>query len=59
MFAQRRAGHSLARITRALNDACTPCPSAADPQRNPHHPAAKSLHADAACAETTAAGRAI
>jgi len=36
MFAQRLAGHSLARITRALNDAGTPCPSAADPQRNPH-----------------------
>jgi site-specific DNA recombinase len=36
MFAQRLAGHSLARITRALNDAAIPCPSAADPQRNPH-----------------------
>jgi len=36
MFAQRRAGHSLARITRALNDAGIPCPSAADPERNPH-----------------------
>jgi len=36
MFAQRRAGHSLARITRALNDAGIPCPSAADPARNPH-----------------------
>lgn len=36
MFAQRRAGHSLARITRALNDAGVPCPSAADPERNPH-----------------------
>ena len=36
MFAQRRAGHSLARITRALNDAGIPCPSAADPGRNPH-----------------------
>jgi site-specific DNA recombinase len=36
MFAQRLAGHSLARITRALNDAGIPCPSAADPQRNPH-----------------------
>jgi site-specific DNA recombinase len=35
MFAQRRAGHSLARITRALNDAGIPCPSAADPGRNP------------------------
>jgi site-specific DNA recombinase len=36
LFAQRRAGHSLARITRALNDAGVPCPSAADPKRNPH-----------------------
>jgi len=36
MFAQRLAGHSLARITRALNDAGIPCPSAADPGRNPH-----------------------
>ncbi len=36
MFAQRRAGHSLARITRALNDAGIPCPSAADPGRK--HP---------------------
>jgi len=36
MFAQLRAGHSLARITRALNDAGIPCPSAADPVRNTH-----------------------
>ena len=36
MFAQRLAGHSVARITRALNDAGAPCPSAADPERNPH-----------------------
>ncbi len=37
IFAQRRlAGHSMARIARALNDAGIPCPSAADPQRNPH-----------------------
>jgi len=36
MFAQRRPGHSLARITRALNDAQIPCPSASDPERNPH-----------------------
>jgi hypothetical protein len=36
MFAQRLAGHSVARITRALNDAGIPCPSAADPERNPH-----------------------
>lgn len=36
MFAQRLAGHSAARITRALNDAGVPCPSAADPGRNRH-----------------------
>jgi site-specific DNA recombinase len=36
MFAQRLAGHSTARITRALYDAGVPCPSAADPGRNPH-----------------------
>jgi DNA invertase Pin-like site-specific DNA recombinase len=36
MFAQRLAGHSMARIARALNDAGIPCPSAADPGRNPH-----------------------
>ena len=36
MFAQRLAGHSAARITRALNDAGIPCPSATDPERNPH-----------------------
>ena len=36
MFAQRIAGHSIARITRALNDAGIPCPSAAGPKRNPH-----------------------
>src|SRR6201996_2387299 len=36
MFAQRLAGHSAAQITRALNDAGIPCPSAADPKRNPH-----------------------
>jgi site-specific DNA recombinase len=36
MFTQRLAGHSIARITRALNDAAIPCPSAADPRRNPH-----------------------
>jgi hypothetical protein len=34
MFAQRLAGHSAARITRVLNDAGVPCPSAADPGRN-------------------------
>jgi site-specific DNA recombinase len=36
IFAQRLAGDSVARITRALNDAGMPCPSAADPGRNPH-----------------------
>ena len=36
IFAQRLAGHSIARITRALNDAGIPCPSAADPGRNTH-----------------------
>jgi site-specific DNA recombinase len=36
IFAQRLAGHSMARITRALNDAGLPCPSAADPERNAH-----------------------
>ena len=36
MFGQRLAGHSAARITRALNDAGVPCPSAADPGRNRH-----------------------
>jgi site-specific DNA recombinase len=38
MFAQRLAGHSVARIARALNEAGIPCPSAADPGRNPHRP---------------------
>jgi site-specific DNA recombinase len=36
IFAQRLAGHSVARIARALNEAGAPCPSAADPSRNPH-----------------------
>ncbi|WP_344286703.1 hypothetical protein [Streptomyces synnematoformans] len=36
MFAQRRAGKTVARIARALNDAAVPCPSAADPDRNSH-----------------------
>ncbi len=36
MFAERLAGHSVARIARALNEAGIPCPSAADPRRNPH-----------------------
>ncbi|GAB2909988.1 hypothetical protein GCM10022245_51650 [Streptomyces mayteni] len=39
IFAQRLARHSVARITRALNDASIPCPSAADPERNPHRQA--------------------
>ena len=36
IFAQRLAGHSVARIARALNEAGILCPSAADPGRNPH-----------------------
>jgi site-specific DNA recombinase len=36
IFAQRLSGHSVARIARALNEAGIPCPSAADPERNPH-----------------------
>src|SRR5690348_1066342 len=36
IFARRLAGHSAARIARALNEAAVPCPSAADPDRNPH-----------------------
>ena len=36
IFAQRLAGHSIARIARALNEAEVPCPSAADPGRNTH-----------------------
>ena len=36
MFAQRLAGHSVARIARALNEAGVLCPSAADPGRNTH-----------------------
>jgi site-specific DNA recombinase len=36
IFAQWLAGHSVARIARALNEAGIPCPSAADPGRNPH-----------------------
>src|SRR5271165_862500 len=36
IFAQRLAGHSVARIARALNEAEVPCPSAADPGRNKH-----------------------
>src|ERR1700730_15386000 len=40
IFAQRLAGHSVARIARALNEAGVPCPSAADPASNPHSTAA-------------------
>lgn len=36
IFAQRLAGHSMARITQALNEASIPCLSAADPGRNAH-----------------------
>ena len=36
IFAKRLAGHSVARIARALNEAGVPCPSAADPDRNSH-----------------------
>src|SRR5271166_5029618 len=36
IFARRLAGHSIARIARALNEAGVPCPSAADPGRNQH-----------------------
>src|ERR1700730_9866967 len=39
IFDQRLAGHSVARIARALNEAGIPCPSAADPARNPHRTA--------------------
>ena len=38
IFAQRLDGHSVARIARALNESGVPCPSAADPERNPHRP---------------------
>jgi site-specific DNA recombinase len=38
IFDQRLAGHSVARIARALNEVGIPCPSAADPGRNPHRP---------------------
>jgi site-specific DNA recombinase len=38
IFAQRLAGHSVARIARALNEAGIPCPSPAEPKRNPHRP---------------------
>ena len=39
IFTHRLAGHSVARIARALNEAGIPCPSAADPERNPTAPA--------------------
>ena len=35
IFAQRLAGHSVARIARALNEAGVPCPSASDPGTEP------------------------
>ena len=36
---------SMARVARALNDAAIPCPSAADPERNPHRSGkARTLH---------------
>ena len=41
IFAQRLAGHSVARIARALNEAGMPCPSAADPGRNTHRTGAR------------------
>ncbi|WP_369359772.1 hypothetical protein [Streptomyces sp. cg2] len=43
IFAQRLAQHSIARITRALNDAGIPCPSAADPERNHTSPVTSGL----------------
>ncbi|HUZ22760.1 MAG TPA: recombinase family protein [Streptosporangiaceae bacterium] len=36
IFAQRLEGRGVARIARALKEAEIPCPSAADPARNPH-----------------------
>lgn len=41
IFAMRLQEFSLARITRALNDAAIPCPSAADPESNPHRTGAE------------------
>jgi DNA invertase Pin-like site-specific DNA recombinase len=41
IFEQRLAGRSIARITRALNDAGIPCPSATDPGRNSHRAGAE------------------
>ena len=40
IFGQWLGGHSVPRIARALNEAAVPCPSAADPARNPHRTAA-------------------
>jgi DNA invertase Pin-like site-specific DNA recombinase len=48
IFAQRLAGHSVARIARALNEAGVPCPSAADPGRNAHRSGAGWTRAGAA-----------
>ena len=39
IFQMRRDGHTVARIVRALTDAGIPCPSAADPDANPHRAA--------------------
>lgn len=36
IFTQRLAGNSAAAIARSLNDCGVPCPSAHDPNRNPH-----------------------
>jgi site-specific DNA recombinase len=36
IFAQRLTGRSIAGIARDLNDRGVPCPSGADPDRNPH-----------------------
>jgi len=36
IFEQRLAGYSVGWITRQLNEHGVPCPSAADPDRNPH-----------------------
>jgi site-specific DNA recombinase len=38
IFTQRLDGYSVALIARALNEAGVPCPSSADPERNPHRP---------------------
>ncbi|MEV0271513.1 recombinase family protein [Hamadaea sp. NPDC050747] len=36
IFDQRLAGYSISSITRELNEHGVPCPSAVDPERNPH-----------------------